>query len=210
MGRQRGFTLLELLVALAIFSVMAAMAYSGLNGLIRNRENLSAVSDRLHDLQLTMDTLRRDLTWIVSRPVRDELGDARPAVAAFPGRFDLELTRGGWPNPLQQARSHLQRVMYRFENDELVRYGSLVLDGGARSEARRVVLLSGLDAFSVRVMDAAGEWHTGWPVDAGTVMPRALRVEIELEDWGVISRIFPVQARDWGSVAIEAETEPGA
>jgi len=198
--RQNGFTLLELLVAMAVFSVMAAMAYSGLNGLIQNRERLSQVSDRLHELQLTMDTLRRDLAHSVPRPVRDELGDYRPAMAVFPGRFDLELTRGGWPNPLAQPRSHLQRVVYRFEGNELVRYGALVLDGGARTDARRRVMLGGLDSFDVRVLDSLGEWQTGWPLDGQAAMPRAVRLELELDDWGRITRVFPVEARDWTPV----------
>ena len=195
-GRQSGFTLLELLVALAVFSVMAAMAYSGLNGLIQNRERLAQTSERLHELQLTMDTLRRDLAQTVVRPVRDELGDTRPAMAAFPGRFDLEFTRGGWPNPLARPRSHLQRVVYRFEGGELVRYGALVLDGGARTDARRRVMLSGLSSFNVRVLDSLGEWHSGWPVDGQPAMPRAVRLEMELEDWGRLTRVFPVEA-DW-------------
>jgi general secretion pathway protein J len=200
---QTGFTLLELLVALAIFSVMAAMAYSGLNGLIQNRDQLSQVSDRLHELQLTMDTLRRDLSQSIPRPVRDELGDLRPAMAAFPGRFDLELTRGGWPNPLAQPRSHLQRVVYRFEGDELVRYGALVLDGGARTDARRRVLLSGLNSFDVRILDSLGEWQSGWPVDGQPAMPRAVRLEMELEDWGRFARVFPVDAANWAPASEE-------
>lgn len=195
--RHSGFTLLELLVAMAVFSVMAAMAYSGLNGLIQNRERLAQTSERLHELQLTMDTLRRDLAQTVARPVRDELGDIRPAMAAFPGRFDLEFTRGGWPNPLAQPRSHLQRVVYRFESDELVRYGALVLDGGARTDARRQVMLSGLSSFSVHVLDSLGEWQSGWPADGQAAMPQAVRVEMELEDWGRIARVFPVEAADW-------------
>ena len=113
--RQSGFTLLELLVSMGIFALMAAMAYGGLNAIIKERQATDKHAARLAHLQTSFLWLGRDIEQTINRKIRDEYGDSQLAMtsAGF-GLFQLELTRGGWRNPAGRTRSNLQRVNLGF------------------------------------------------------------------------------------------------
>ncbi|UCE89614.1 MAG: type II secretion system minor pseudopilin GspJ, partial [Pseudomonadota bacterium] len=95
--RQVGFTLLELLVALAVFAVMSAMAYGGLSSVLNMREQTDAAAQRLASVQRAFLRIERDLEQSVTRGVRDAFGSMQLALEAAEdgdnGR--LEFTRIG-------------------------------------------------------------------------------------------------------------------
>ena len=95
---QHGFTLVEVLVAVAMFAVVAALSYGTLSQTLVSAELLGERMDRLQALQRTVRLLTDDLQQVAPRPVRDELGDNfEPAInTSFQSGFALELTRGGW------------------------------------------------------------------------------------------------------------------
>ena len=72
--RQRGFTLLELLVALAIFALVSVMAYGGLASVLDQQFATDEIAGQLARLQKTYLLLQRDFEQLVPRPVRDEYG----------------------------------------------------------------------------------------------------------------------------------------
>ena len=98
---RKGFTLIEVLVALAVFGVMSMLAYSVLGSTLANADYLSNRMDRLQSIQRAVRLLSTDLFQAVPRPVRTELGDSySPALqTSLSSEFVLELTRGGWGNP---------------------------------------------------------------------------------------------------------------
>ena len=87
----------------------------------------AARGERLGELQRAMQLMQRDVLEIAPRSVRDEMGDALPAMRIGTD-VALELTRSGWSNPLGQRRSELQRVAYVARDDTLYRYYWNVLD----------------------------------------------------------------------------------
>ena len=91
----RAFTLIEVLVSLAIFSIMAALAYGALGQTLDSAELLNDRMDRLQAIQRTMRLLSEDLQQLSPRPIRDELGDGfAPALDTdFQSGFALELVR---------------------------------------------------------------------------------------------------------------------
>ncbi len=113
MRLQRGFTLLELLIAIAIFALLALATYRMFDSVMQTDQATRVQEQRMRELVRAMGALERDLTQAVERPVRDELGDNRGAFLSE-GENDqiVEFTRGGWRNPLGQARSRLQRVRW--------------------------------------------------------------------------------------------------
>jgi general secretion pathway protein J len=206
--RQSGFTLLELLVSMGIFALMAAMAYGGLNVIIDERQATDKHAARLAQLQTSFLWLSRDIEQATNRRIRDEYGDSQLAMTSTEvGRFQLELTRGGWRNPVGRARSNLQRVAYGVRDNKLIRTYWNVLDRAQDSKALETVLLDGVNRLELRFLSVQKkaqqsgqdkqEWVDGWPGSGlGTQpsdgLPQAVEVTLETEAEGRITRLFRV------------------
>ena len=78
--RRGGFTLLELLVSLAIFALLATMAYTALNMVLNMRKEVEKRADRLTELQTAFMVMERDIEQAIARPIRDDLGDEQAAL----------------------------------------------------------------------------------------------------------------------------------
>lgn len=202
-GRRRsaGFTLLELLVSLAIFALLATMAYMALNTVLNARKEVEKRAARLTELQTAFMVMERDIEEAVGRPVRDELGDAQPALkGGGVGITVLTLTRTGWRNPLGLARSDLQRVAYGFDNQRLLRESWSTLDRGPANEPYSEVLINGVSAVDVRFLGQDRQWLGYWPPESGNdtqnpgvvTMPRAIEISVDVDGWGRIVRLFRV------------------
>lgn len=199
-SRQKAFTLIEVLVAMAIFAILSALAYGTLNQTLLSAELLSDRMDRLQALQRTMRMLTDDLHQLAPRPVRDELGDNfGPALSTgFQSGFAIEMTRSGWNNPMVLPRSTMQRAAYRLEEDELVRYHWTVLDRTLSNEPVVVVLLDGVESLQFRFFQGDGEYIEQWPPlsqDGPASMrlrPRAVEIILRLEGEGEITRLVEV------------------
>ena len=97
----KGFTLIEVMVALAVFGVMSLLAYMSLGQTLANADMLTVRMDRLQSIQRTISYLSSELMQAAPRSVRVELGnDPIAALQSTLGSdFSLQLTHGGWPNP---------------------------------------------------------------------------------------------------------------
>lgn len=199
-GKCRAFTLIEVLVSLAIFAVLSALAYGALSQTLDNVDMLNERMDRLQALQRTMRLLSEDFQQLSPRPIRDDLGEGlNPALdTGFESGFALELTHGGWSNPVVLPRSTLQRSAYRIEDDELVRYHWRVLDRTLANEPLGVTLLDGVESILFRFMQANGEWIEQWPPQnrpgalGARQRPRAVEIILTLRDEGEIRRLLEV------------------
>jgi len=200
----RGFTLLELLVALAVFAIMAIAAYGGLRNVLFTRAAVEEQNRRLAAVQLAVYRMEQDVEQTLARGIRDEYGDPQPALQGGALASDaLTLTRAGWDNPLGQSRATLQRVAYRLREGRLWRLHWQVLDRGGLIEPRETLLLDRVQELKVRFLDADDAWQDDWPPPAASddgeterrdsvVLPRAVEVSLMLEDWGEITRLFPL------------------
>jgi general secretion pathway protein J len=196
-----GFTLLELLVAMAIFAILGTLALSGYTELQQQSEYAEQRLERLREVQRAMQTIGQDLAQIEPRPIREPLGEALiPAVLATDSiEYGLQFTRAGWSNTAGLARPTLQRVGYRLDGEGLWRDHWPVLDRTLVTEPTRVKLLGKVRSVRFRFMNAAREWVDRWPVSDGTnlagserLRPAAIEVVLELEDWGEIRRVIEV------------------
>ncbi|MGH8541366.1 MAG: type II secretion system minor pseudopilin GspJ [Stenotrophobium sp.] len=199
MKRARGFTLLELIVVIAIFGVMSVMAYGGLASVLQTRVRVQQSMQRTAELQKAYIFLRNDFQQVRNRPARDNFGDLQPAFLG--NRLNqVTFTRGGWNNPLSQPRSSLERVAYHYDekNDVLVRSSYRVLDLAQDSKPVDAQLLTQVEEIHWRYLDPSTRtWMTTWPVDtqtnvlAATVAP-PLAVELKLttKDLGELRFLF--------------------
>jgi general secretion pathway protein J len=190
--------MIEFLVAVAIFAVLSALAYGALNQTLFASEMMRERMDRLKSLQRTMRVVGDDFLQLAPRPVRNELGEGfRPALSTdLQSIYALELTRGGWTNVLVLPRGTLQRVAYRLEEGEFIRYHWNVLDRTLANEPQSEVLLTDVDDFAFRFLLPSGDWIERWPPPGtdGSLRqrPRAVQFVLDSATEGELSRIFEV------------------
>jgi general secretion pathway protein J len=198
--QSHGFTLLELLIAITIFSILATFVYAGLKVILDTEHQTSLYGKRIAKLQLGLNLMQRDIVQSVPRTVRDQYGDQQPALKSGDvSDILLELTRDGFANPMQLPRSNLQRVGYLYEENTLYRLTWPTLDRPQESEPYRQKLIDSITSLELVFYDKALQAKRQWPpktisVDEEEEDPRALPVSIELkmelEDLGTIRRLF--------------------
>ena len=193
--RRFGFTLIEMLVALAVFAVIGLMSNQLLMQIIDMGELTEARSGRFVEAQRAIEIIRRDVQQLAHRGVRDELGDSQPGFEI--NEFGLlQFTRRGWANPLGHSRSGLQRVAYASVEGALFRLYWPVLDRGPDSLPIRQLLLNDVTDLEVLAVDADGVEHRYWPParDANAQGHRlaAVVMRMSLPPYGDIERLWTV------------------
>lgn len=171
---ERGFTLVEMLVALTIFALLAAAGVGLLRGSV---DAQAAVGAKLADLAATerlRTLLASDLGQAVDRPSRDEAGAERPA---FTGdERGLRLVRAGWSGA--DGSAALQAVAWRIDGDRLVRQGSAAIDGAADGVA--APLLAEVERAAFRYRAVTGDWRTAWaPAPGEAPLPAAMELLVK-------------------------------
>lgn len=196
--KQNGFTLLELLVAIGIFALLAAMSYGGLDNVMKARQVTNQHADRLSQLQMAFLWLGRDVEQAVDRSIRDEYGEVKAAMLGVEtGRYQLELSRTGWRNPAGRTRSNLQRVAYGVRDGALVRAYWNVLDRAQDSAPFESIMLDGVEKLELRFLDEKNKWQDSWPSSQlggspSLVPPKALEITVETKNEGRITRLYRV------------------
>jgi len=192
-----GFTLIEMVVAVAIFAVVVVLAYGGLNYVLKDQAHLQSSAEKLKELQLTFRYFERDIGQLTNRSVRNQFQDLQPAFAGD-GEKAVSFTHSGLRNPANLVRSNLQRVTYELSENTLTRYTWAHLDGAIAEEFFATELLQGVEKFTMRYLDNANAWQTTWPpLNSNiqqSVSPRAVEITLKLEQWDEIKRIFAAPA----------------
>lgn len=190
---QRGFTLLEVLVALVIFALLSLAAQGIFQGVMRNNTVMKTKMTRLNELSFAMQRLEDDFSHALARAPREN-GDSHPA--PFTGgdgvlassEDGVTFTRSGWINPdARLRRSELQRMGWRLQGAELERLAWLYPDSLPGTQPQQTVLLKTVRHFRVRYY-GDGKWHPRWKVEKQ--IPQAVEVTLELADYGTITRRF--------------------
>ena len=194
----RGFTLLEVLIAIAIFALLGLGSYRMLHSVLNTDE-----ATRRHELQLrevvrAFAVLEQDLAQAGARPVRDGYADLRPALLGEAEPATLEFTRLGWRNPLGSPRSAWQRVRWQLTGSTLERQYWTVLDQAVDSAPRPQQVLTEVRNLQLRYLDDDGTWLSDWPPsETGSdpqqrlqQLPRAVEVSLEHPRYGLLTRVL--------------------
>ncbi|MEL6710293.1 MAG: type II secretion system minor pseudopilin GspJ [Pseudomonadota bacterium] len=191
-----GFTLLELLVAMAVFAIVSVSVYAALSQMLLSRSVLQASYSNLADMQRMLVYLERDIAQAVARPAKGPYGDKVPALHLVKGS-ELSLTRTGAVT-YQVVENSLLRVRYRIADNIVQRAVSAVLDQAQDSRFDERQLLSGITVFELAVFDQ-GNWYADWPpTDQDTAapglihLPQALRIRIQTQSGRVLQHRLPL------------------
>lgn len=186
-----GFTLVEVLVALSIFALLAAAAVGVMAWSADQQSAVRTRMDRLGKLQRAHALLKADLSQAALRRTRRDDGGAELSafVAAPPGDSTqplLGFARRGWSNPDAAPRASMQYVEYRLVDDRLERSSRPLLDGASPGAPQ--VLLEGVESVRTH-FHAWRQWSDGWGGGV-TELPQAVMLELQLHDLGRVRQVF--------------------
>lgn len=203
MKRSRGLTLVELLVAVAIFGILSAFAYRALTVVLESRGRIEQENRKWRGLALFFARLEQDVAAAVPRPVRAPGDVLSPALAGSAAGVRINegalmLTRTALaadPGAVEAPR----RLGYRLRGTVVEFLTWSVLDQGPRTEPRVVAVLDGVKTMELRYLDPRGQWHLVWPpaqaATAQVALPAAVEVRLELVSGERIARLLPTAAR---------------
>lgn len=199
-NRQRGFTLLEILVATVILSVMGMIAFRGIAEARVAVGNAEGHLDRLRQVQRAVQLVVTDFRTVTRRKVREPIGDGfRATLLRDPNALALvELSRGGWSNGAGLPRGTVQRIVYRLEEGKLIREHWTVMDATLATPPVKRELLDGVERADIRYLTDGREWIAEWPQLGNTEetgfyeRPLAVEITLVLEDYGEIRRLVEV------------------
>lgn len=196
--KQPGFTLIEILIALLIFAVVAIMATVGLSAVLKARERSNIQMQNMQQMQLAFVIMKQDLSQVVARPIIDNTGNQAPAFLERAGY--IEFTRAGYINPMMALqRSTLQRVAYIFNNHQLIRRSWPVLDRAPETQASDRILLTNLNAVNFSFLGNGKQFYLTWPQAAtnqttSNPLPQGVKIDLKFKKLGAMSYLFLIPA----------------
>ena len=188
-----GFTLVEILVALLVFALLAGFGYRGLGAVLDAGERVTAETRKWRDLALAFEHMRQSFAQAADRSIRDRYDAVAPAFAGASTRNASEplvaFTRMGYAGH-EGAAADQQRVGYRLREDRLEQLAWPVLDQAPHTESHAIVLLEGVRELSLSYLHE-GKWHPNWPVPQSVAQhPAAVRVSLLLATGERFQRVF--------------------
>lgn len=210
---QQGFTLVEIMVAVAVFAMLGLASSVTVTQMMRTKEQSEDVLTQLQHLQTAMFTIERDIRAMVKRPNLTE----RLLIAE---QNNLAFVRNGWLNPAGMLpRSQLQPIVYSLRDEQLVREHFYFVDVSLSAEPIQRVILDGVSEMKVRfylkpqpdanaqVAQRGGAWVERW--EFPNALPHALEITLQTKRWGELQRVFLVNGGERNEHAIQSPGSAG-
>ena len=194
--RQSGFTLIEIMVAVAIFALIAAITFPALIQFLDMRERINAKNESLDTLQKTFLFMSRDFAYAVNRLNKDEFGDPLKTTLSINDDELIELT-AAYQDFNLDGLGVPRRVRWVLENQTLYRLQYPVMDPDGDTKAYRQALLTGVDDVEMTVFsieDGRDSESRRW--NEATRLPNMIRVKVEMESGLEYERAFTMLGGD--------------
>ena len=189
---QKGFTLVEMLIALTIFGMLTAGGVALLSFSVTSQDMTDRQLATLSEIRRAGALLTSDLAQAAPRPWRGDGSAQQQALAGGVGQDPriLTLVRGGWDNPDQSPRASMQRVEYRFQGNRLIRVGFTHVDGGGAASV--TTLIGDVEQVALRFRDREGAWHAAWRPADPAELPTAVELTVTSQRFGPTRQLFLV------------------
>jgi len=194
--KQTGFTLLEILIAIAIFALISFATFMLFQQSLSTDKQYKKHAESLVALQRCYRLLQSDLSQIIERTIRDEYGEKLPTIQlidTIDGK-SIEFTRAGRSNPFHKPRSNLLRLQYFMRDKQLIRKYWTHLDRSLDTKQSEQIILNNIKTMSWQFLDA-NEWISLWPSNSENTLnnlPKAVQVTITAENNRSFKWLFPI------------------
>lgn len=187
-----GFTLLELLVAVTVFAVMAGVAYLGLDAAVASEETLARRGARSNDAALFLGRLEREMGSLARRPWRDATGIVQAPffgeTVANGKKSNLTFTRFDWN---EGGEPGVVKSGYRLRDGTLEALFWPRLDEMAGDEPEAYPVMENVIYFQMLFKASAeGEWLERWD---NPNPPKAMMLTLALGDREAVTRTFALR-----------------
>lgn len=190
LNKQSGFTLLEIVIALAVSSLLLVITYQSIDDALMVKTSLNEKMESSKKLTRTLWLIERDVFQAAPRAITDELGSEMPPFI-YSGGQGLELTVAQQGFSIYSAGG-FSRIKYNLDDGDLIRSIWTVLDRSNTSKPKKLVLMKEVKSFDVFL----NERFEYWPVNEGMI-PRTVKVLIEKENGEVFEKTMIAGGGDW-------------
>ncbi|MFC3023020.1 type II secretion system minor pseudopilin GspJ [Vibrio zhugei] len=192
--KHSGFTLIEVLVAMAIFASMSIAAYQVLNQVQRSNEASQQRTERVSRLQRAIVIMDADFRQMANRRFRTNGQAPNQSPLIYQNylldsdSYGVMFTRLGWANPQQRfPRGQVAKIGYRLKEEVLERVWWRYPDTVRGDAGVSQPLLTGVTSWSMSFYTKK-KWIDEWEDQTG--LPQAVKVTLVLKDYGKISRTY--------------------
>lgn len=183
---KNGFTLVELLVAIAIFVILSALGWRVFDHVRITRDQNAVHEQKLNQLQQGYQQILRDMVQTVPLTANFN-GDIQPALVLQNGRFNFSKT--GVTDPLEQGIAPDERVEYQYRADEQkvyrLKYRNLNQTG--RDQPESSVLISDVEQFQITALNP--NELSQWPesgldlnkIENKQLLPKGIKINLTVQ-----------------------------
>lgn len=192
-GSSAGFTLLEMVVALLLLSILSVMTFQGVEGLWRVDQNSRASGEQNAALQRAWQVISSDMLALRPRLFADGRGGWQPAFETGAAATLVRFTRAGEAR-LSGNPSGLARVNYLLQEGQLWRY-SWPATSSANATESRLLVLDDVHSVSIETLAEDNRFTPNWPPIneqlEPTSLPRMIRIELVQGNGERTSKLLP-------------------
>ena len=193
-GYAGGFTLLELLTAMLILSLLALMSYRALGAVLDAREHVAQETEKWRSIAAFLARFERDVQLAAPRPVRAISGTA-PAFSGEQGtasELRVQFSRFASPEGTDTARRQAYGLNTQQEIELWLWPG---LDVAPDAQPVRYPMLRGVAHFDLQYLSSDRAWLGFWPArESEPPLPLAVRLRLVLTTGEEILRVFALKS----------------
>jgi len=192
--RQSGMSLVEVLVAMAIFAIIASLLYSGFSQTARNKDRVETQLDREHEIRNGIERIAQELATAYTSAQRNINEQLRTNSTGLVAKEDGSNTRIYFSS---FSHRRLYRNAHESDQNELSYFvthdpNDPTRDVLARREQARVdedldkggisqVLIQNINGFELSFFDPlTGEWSPTWDTTQSMAQPNRLPMQAKI------------------------------
>ena len=192
---KKGFTLVELMVAVIIFAIISAISYRVVSSLVTTKEIVTKSQAKWGGLSLIMVRLEMARNRALPLPIRDNDGNLIPSMIGknkLDGAYDaqLEMTTSGNIGDNIMGSTPPKRIGFRFYKGSLYLVSWPVLNRVVTTKPDIDLLVADVSYFTVLFLYPDKQWRDTWPPVGGDMgsLPTGIQMNLQLKSGESVTR----------------------